>query len=68
MRQPHNIEGGAIMCLFFYLAGVLSGYISWRMANAPRLWDAEEEAKTWQRQWVVSKNENDLLRAQIGED
>ena len=56
------------MCLVFYLAGVLSGYISWRLANAPRLWDAEEEIKSWQRQWIAAKNESDLLRAQIGED
>lgn len=53
------------MCLFFYLAGVLSGYVSWRLAHAPRLWDAEEEVRNWQKQWVASKNENDLLRAQI---
>ena len=56
------------MCLFFYLAGVLSGYITWRLVSAPYLWDAEEEAKSWYRQWESLKQEMDLLRAQNGED
>ena len=64
----NDIEGGAIMCLFFYLAGVLSGYITWRLVSAPYLWDAEEEAKSWYRQWESLKREMDLLRAQNGED
>lgn len=47
------------MCLFFYLAGVLCGYIAWRLASAPQLWDAEEEAKSWHRQWESLKKEMD---------
>ena len=49
------------MCLLFYLAGVLSGYLAWRLSSAPRLWDAEEEARNWQKQWVILKQENDSL-------
>lgn len=50
------------MCLFFYLAGVLSGYITWRLVSAPHLWDAEESAQYWMRQWVALKTENATLR------
>jgi hypothetical protein len=54
-------KGGVIMCLLFYLAGVFSGYITWRLVSAPYLWDAEEEAKYWKKEWVVVKRQNDLL-------
>jgi hypothetical protein len=49
------------MCLFFYLSGVFTGYLTWRLVNAPRLWDAEEEAKNWQKQWLVLKEQNDTI-------
>ena len=52
------------MCLLFYLAGVLSGYITWRLVSAPHLCDAEEEAKNWQKQWVILKQENNSLRGE----
>lgn len=51
------------MCLVFYLAGLLTGYLAWRLASAPRMWDAEDEAYYWKKQWIAVKNENDLLRA-----
>lgn len=47
------------MCLLFYLAGVVSGYLAWRMAFAPRLWDAEEEASYWRLEWLKVKGIND---------
>jgi len=47
------------MCLIFYIAGVLYGYITWRLVSAPYLWDAEEEAKSWHRQWESLKQEMD---------
>lgn len=50
------------MCLLFYLAGVATGYLAWRYSSAPRLWDAEDEARHWQKQWAVIKSENDALR------
>ena len=53
------------MCLLFYLAGCLSGYLAWRMSSAPRLWDAEDEARNWQKQWSLVKRENDILRGDI---
>lgn len=47
------------MSLFFYMAGCVTGYVTWRLANAPRLWDAEDEAKSWHRQWESLKREMD---------
>lgn len=51
------------MCLVFYLAGVFTGYLAWRLASAPRMWDAEDEAHYWKKQWLAAKSENDLLKA-----
>lgn len=50
------------MCLVFYVAGVLTGFLAWRLSSAPRLWDAEDEARYWQKQWTAVKHENDLLK------
>lgn len=47
------------MCLLFYVAGCLTGYLAWRMSSAPMLWDAEDEAKHWKKQWLSLKNEMD---------
>jgi len=49
------------MCLFFYLCGVATGYISWRLATAPRLWDSEEEAKLWRTKWMATQQQLDKL-------
>jgi len=56
------------MCLLFYLAGVATGYLAWRLASAPKLWDAEEERDFWRKQWSALKNENDLLTSNISKD
>lgn len=50
------------MCLLFYLAGVATGYLTWRLVSAPYLWDAQEEAKSWQKQWAIAKSEIDALK------
>jgi hypothetical protein len=50
---------GAVMCLLFYVAGCLTGYLAWRMSSAPMLWDAEDEAKHWKKQWLALKSEMD---------
>ena len=47
------------MCLLFYVAGLFSGYLAWRFASAPQLWDAENEADYWRDQWLKLKSEND---------
>lgn len=49
------------MCLFFYLCGVATGYMSWRLATAPRLWDSEEEAKLWRTKWVSAQQQLDEI-------
>jgi hypothetical protein len=56
------------MCLFFYLAGVATGYLAWRMTSAPKLWDMEEERNFWRTQWNLVKNENDLLAGRLSEE
>ena len=56
------------MCLFFYLAGIATGYLAWRMTSAPKLWDAQEERDFWRKQWTVVKNENDLLATDNSQD
>lgn len=50
------------MCLFFYISGVLSGYLAWRMSSAPRLWDAEDEVVYWRKRWVEAMAQNDRLQ------
>jgi len=49
------------MCLLFYIAGILTGYITWRIATAPYLWDAEEEAKFYKNEWIALKNKQDIM-------
>lgn len=47
------------MCLLFYLAGLASGYMAWRISAAPRLWDAQTEAGYWRDQWLKVKARED---------
>lgn len=49
------------MCLLFYIAGILTGYITWRITTAPYLWDAEEEAKFYKKEWIALKNKQDIV-------
>lgn len=48
------------MCLLFYVAGLVSGYIAWYVSAAPRLWDAKAEAKHWRELWLKLKDQEDL--------
>jgi hypothetical protein len=48
------------MCLLFYLAGLATGYVAWRISTAPRLWDAQTEADFWRNQWLKIKSREDL--------
>lgn len=50
------------MCLVFYISGVLTGYLAWRLTSAPRLWDSEEEVKHWRLKWIDAQNQLDLLK------
>ena len=54
-------EVGTTMCLLFYLVGVLTGYVTWRITNAPRIWDAEEEAEFYKKEWIALKNKQDII-------
>jgi len=49
------------MCLFFYISGVATGYLAWRLTSAPKLWDSEEEAKFWRSKWISAQNQLDKL-------
>lgn len=49
------------MCLVFYICGVLTGYLAWRLTSAPRLWDSQEEARFWRTQWVAARSQLDTL-------
>jgi|APGre2960657444_1045066.scaffolds.fasta_scaffold43316_1 hypothetical protein len=53
------------MCLLFFLAGILIGYVTFRLATAPHLWDAEEEAKFYKKQWILLKNKEDIAEDNI---
>jgi hypothetical protein len=47
------------MSLVFYIGGIVTGYIAWRLAHAPRLWSAEEEARLWRSKWISAQIELD---------